>query len=96
MAGAAGAERSPRKLSSSRQQALTRRRAGHRPAGRDACRALENQLRSQVSGEMRTSGPGSATMLEVPAGVAQLAERPSCKRQVSGSIPLTGSTFSYG
>jgi hypothetical protein len=40
---------------------------------------------------MRTSGPGSATMLEVPAGVAQLAERPSCKRQVSGSIPLTGS-----
>jgi hypothetical protein len=25
------------------------------------------------------------------AGVAQLAERPSCKRQVSGSIPLTGS-----
>ena len=29
----------------------------------------------------------------VPAGVAQLAERPSCKRQVSGSIPLTGSAF---
>jgi hypothetical protein len=26
-----------------------------------------------------------------PAGVAQLAEQPSCKRQVSGSIPLTGS-----
>ena len=40
---------------------------------------------------MRTSGPGSATMLEVPAGVAQLAEQPSCKRQVSGSNPLTGS-----
>jgi hypothetical protein len=31
-------------------------------------------------------------MLEVPAGVAQLAEQPSCKRQVSGSIPLTGSS----
>jgi hypothetical protein len=27
----------------------------------------------------------------LPAGVAQLAEQPSCKRQVSGSIPLTGS-----
>ncbi len=26
-----------------------------------------------------------------PAGVAQLAEQPSCKRQVSGSNPLTGS-----
>ena len=40
---------------------------------------------------MRTSGPASATMLQVPAGVAQLAEQPSCKRQVSGSNPLTGS-----
>jgi hypothetical protein len=39
----------------------------------------------------RTSGPGSATMHQVPAGVAQLAEQPSCKRQVSGSNPLTGS-----
>ena len=27
-----------------------------------------------------------------PAGVAQQAEQPPCKRQVSGSIPLTGST----
>ena len=27
-----------------------------------------------------------------PAGVAQMAEQPPCKRQVSGSIPLTGST----
>ena len=26
-----------------------------------------------------------------PAGVAQQAEQPSCKRQVSGSNPLTGS-----
>jgi hypothetical protein len=33
-----------------------------------------------------------ATIHESPAGVAQLAEQPSCKRQVSGSIPLTGST----
>jgi hypothetical protein len=47
--------------------------------------------RPEVSDQMRTSGPGSASMHEVPAGVAQLAERPSCKRQVSGSIPLTGS-----
>ncbi len=28
---------------------------------------------------------------ESPAGVAQQAEQPSCKRQVSGSNPLTGS-----
>ena len=28
---------------------------------------------------------------ESPAGVAQSAEQPSCKRQVSGSNPLTGS-----
>ena len=47
-----------------------------------------------VRARMRTSGPGSATMHESPAGVAQLAEQPSCKRQVSGSIPLTGSTRS--
>jgi predicted restriction endonuclease len=33
-----------------------------------------------------------ATMHEVPAGVAQLAERPSCKRQVTSSILVTGST----
>ena len=30
---------------------------------------------------------------ESPAGVAQQAEQPSCKRQVSGSNPLTGSQF---
>ena len=30
-------------------------------------------------------------MQRVPAGVAQSAEQPSCKRQVSGSNPLTGS-----
>src|SRR5271165_4801947 len=30
---------------------------------------------------------------ESPAGVAQLAEQPSCKRQVSSSNPLTGSQF---
>jgi hypothetical protein len=35
-------------------------------------------------------------MQTFPAGVAQLAERPSCKRQVSGSIPLTGSQVSAG
>jgi hypothetical protein len=30
---------------------------------------------------------------ESPAGVAQQAEQPSCKRQASGSNPLTGSQF---
>ena len=30
-------------------------------------------------------------MQRVPAGVAQSAEQPSCKRQASGSNPLTGS-----
>ena len=28
-----------------------------------------------------------------PAGVAQLAEQPSCKRQVTSSILVTGSTW---
>jgi hypothetical protein len=32
-------------------------------------------------------------MHRVCAGVAQQAEQPSCKRQVSGSNPLTGSQF---
>jgi DMSO/TMAO reductase YedYZ molybdopterin-dependent catalytic subunit len=36
---------------------------------------------------------GSATMHSVSAGVAQQAEQPSCKRQASGSNPLTGSQF---
>jgi len=45
----------------------------------------------QVRSRIRTSGPASATMHHVPAGVAQQAEQPSCKRQVSGSTPLTGS-----
>ena len=35
----------------------------------------------QVSGQVSTSGPGSATIQRVPAGVAQLAEQPSCNRQ---------------
>ena len=42
---------------------------------------------------MRTLCPAWASMHEVPAGVAQQAEQPSCKRQVSGSTPLTGSSF---
>ena len=33
---------------------------------------------------------------ESPAGVAQQAEQPSCKRQVSGSNPLTGSQVREG
>ena len=40
---------------------------------------------------MRASGLRSASMQRSLAGVAQLAEQPSCKRQVSGSNPLTGS-----
>ena len=40
----------------------------------------------------RMCGPGRARLpFSEPAGVAQQAERPSCKRQVSGSNPLTGS-----
>ncbi len=46
-----------------------------------------------VRARVRLSGPGSATMHESPAGVAQLAEQPSCKRQASGSNPLTGSSL---
>jgi hypothetical protein len=38
-----------------------------------------------------TPGQPPASMRQVPAGVAQLAEQPPCKRQVSGSNPLTGS-----
>ena len=34
---------------------------------------------------------GRLACTESPAGVAQLAEQPPCKRQVSGSNPLTGS-----
>src|ERR1700735_3087772 len=43
---------------------------------------------------MRTSGLVRLRCSKSHAGVAQLAERPSCKRQVSGSTPLTGSTTS--
>jgi len=38
-------------------------------------------------------GLGGLPCTKSPAGVAQQAEQPSCKRQVSGSIPLTGSTL---
>jgi 23S rRNA (guanosine2251-2'-O)-methyltransferase len=38
----------------------------------------------------------SRLRLRCPAGVAQLAEQPSCKRQVSGSNPLTGSQLTRG
>jgi hypothetical protein len=41
----------------------------------------------QVRRQMRTSGPTSASMLGVPAGVAQLAEQPSCKQPCT--LPLT-------
>src|SRR5580700_99938 len=43
----------------------------------------------------RGDGPRDVRLpcTESPAGVAQLAEQPSCKRQVSGSNPLTGSQF---
>ena len=42
---------------------------------------------------MCRAGSRSATMQRVCAGVAQQAEQPSCKRQASGSNPLTGSQF---
>src|SRR5215813_2264146 len=51
--------------------------------------AIDDQVRMQI----RMSTPEWVTMQRVPAGVAQSAEQPSCKRQVSGSNPLTGSTF---
>jgi hypothetical protein len=65
--------------------------AGHEAAASVGEWTVAMQVRLQVRGQMRTSGPGSATMLGVPAGVAQLAEQPSCKRQVTSSILVTGS-----
>src|SRR5260370_20893840 len=66
------------------------------PAGYPALDPALNRLDRDV--DSRRSDPGyarqaqgSASMHEVPAGVAQQAEQPSCKRQVSGSTPLTGS-----
>jgi hypothetical protein len=44
--------------------------------------ACQDRTHGQVSGQMRTSGTGSAARLEAPAGVPQLAERPSRKRLV--------------
>jgi hypothetical protein len=43
---------------------------------------------------MHTTGAFRLALRTFRAGVAQMAERPPCKRQVSGSIPLTGSTRS--
>jgi hypothetical protein len=40
---------------------------------------------------MRGLPDGRLPCTESPAGVAQQAEQPSCKRQASGSNPLTGS-----
>ncbi len=60
--------------------------------------AIDHMLRTKIAAvdgqvrvQMRTSSPTWANMQRVPAGVAQSAEQPSCKRQVSGSNPLTGS-----
>jgi hypothetical protein len=41
---------------------------------------------------MHTTGAFRLALRTFLAGVAQMAERPPCKRQASGSIPLTGST----
>jgi hypothetical protein len=49
----------------------------------------------QVSARKSRSTAGWATMQRVFAGVAQLAEQPSCKRQASGSNPLTGSQVKH-
>ena len=55
---------------------------------------VANSTDGKPAGQRRnahvTAG-GRLPCSESPAGVAQLAEQPSCKRQVSGSIPLTGS-----
>ena len=51
----------------------------------------------ESAGERRVFAVWRADRLrcsESPAGVAQQAEQPSCKRQVSGSNPLTGSQVS--
>jgi hypothetical protein len=49
---------------------------------------------AQVRAEMSTSGPGSATMHRVFAGVAQQAEQPSCKQvgepAVTWHLPTVG------
>ncbi len=45
---------------------------------------------------MRTSAGLGLAWRTIAAGVAQLAEQPSCKRQGSGSIPLTGSQVRHG
>jgi hypothetical protein len=58
-----------------------------------ARRTASAWIRSEAVGARQA--PGSATMHQVPAGVAQQAEQPSCKRQVSGSTPLTGSQPMY-
>ena len=45
----------------------------------------------QVSGRFSRLSVRMGYHAQSPAGVAQQAEQPSCKRQASGSIPLTGS-----
>jgi hypothetical protein len=55
-------------------------------------RPAESQVRSRT----RTSAGLRLAWRAFGAGVAQLAEQPSCKRQVSGSIPLTGSQVRVG
>jgi hypothetical protein len=79
---------SAKRAAQDRSQPLS---AGHEAAASIGERTVAIQVRPQVSGQMRTSGHVSATMLGVRAGVAQLAEQPSCKRQVTSSILVTGS-----
>jgi hypothetical protein len=64
---------------------------GRRPRGSRLAYACSRDEGFPAQGGTRTSGLAPASMPAVPAGVAQLAEQPSCKRQVSGSNPLTGS-----
>jgi hypothetical protein len=51
---------------------------------------IGGRIRRQEAG-LRELAAGRLPCTESHAGVAQLAEQPSCKRQVSGSNPLTGS-----
>jgi DNA-binding transcriptional MocR family regulator len=61
---------------------------------RHPARRLDRPADSQLSNEQADPVVGyHAASL---AGVAQLAEQPSCKRQASGSNPLTGSQVSDG
>ncbi len=87
--GSGGVTRLAEQPSRKRQAGLPARHV--QPPSAAHTGAARKQQRPQVSGQMRTSGTGSASMLAVPAGVAQLAERPSCKR--AAEVAMTWPEF---